>query len=165
MQKKDLNYRGFTLIELLVVVSIVAFVFTLGIVNLIDSRTKAKNASAFASAKIVQSSAYLCLASGTVQRLGFVGGSGLSQYICADSVLGPQLGGWPALAPYSWDNTFTWCDPRISLATLAGGVSSCGGYANGTCGGTFFYPDFCFFNSSGTKRTVCTEEGCIKIGY
>jgi len=168
--------RGFTLIELMVVVAIVGLLASIILASLNSARTKTKDNAVFSTARGVQAGAVLCLADGAVERLGFVGGSGISQWICRDAVIGPQIGGWPDIREYGWQRNFYWCDPREDLSYWSSStVTYCGNYGvGGTCGGVSYSLDFCFFTSTEVepkggittgKKVVCTEEGCLKIGF
>ena len=64
MGKQSSSDRGFTLIELLVVIAIIGILSSVILVGLQDARTKARYASAVATARSVQKGMAICLSEG-----------------------------------------------------------------------------------------------------
>jgi len=171
-----LNKKAFTLIELLIIIAIIGILASVVLVSSNSAKRESKDVSVFATMKSIQSAAFTCMASGK-RRLGYYNANGCSastpQYcICYDSLMGPEMGGWPSPSYYTgkgWRGVSTiWCNPNTSLGswTASNPPFRCGLYVSRSCGGVNNMPNFCFFVETTTnpkRYVVCTEEGCKSI--
>ncbi|TSD02350.1 MAG: Uncharacterized protein Athens071425_19 [Parcubacteria group bacterium Athens0714_25] len=179
------NKKAFTLIELLIVIAIIGILASVVLVSLNSARQKTRDGAVLKMMRGVSASATLCLQerSTTITRINYPTNAN-SKIICRDQATGvylPTYSDWPysgdldgngtydLIDKYSW-RYYYWCTPGYSGTTDPG---SCGGYANGTCGGNYATGEFCYAVYSGGANTAanhakavwCTEKGCGKSGF
>lgn len=169
--------KGFTLIELLIVIAIISIMASVVLVSINSSRTRARDAGAFAILKSVQTSAYMCLLEGVRVDGAFArinwpknpAGKNVCVWQTGGAELIASYGTWPTedLAANAWvPVNVGWCNPFY--ADSINPPSDCIYYVNGTCGGDRDTTNFCYHfvnEDNGSKHIGCTDSGCFKSGF
>lgn len=154
MIKKITNKKGFTLVEILIILAIIMILISVILVSIYSARVKAGDSAAFTSVKSTAPAAFMCLMSNMI--LVGPGDDASLPVICSKSGL-PAAGytAWPDLRKNGWSYSsgFHWCDVASLVECSIG--SGCGAQGE----------KFCYFIENGSKKILCTQEGCKKTGF